>query len=91
MEKRELFSCEVRTSQGHKLTLKYHVTARASSGGKTVYGVCVTVPETRESCVVDDLSVSFEAVADFARRLCEGSVTPSTLTDIVDDSLGISI
>ena len=91
MEKLTTFSASLQLPSGKTCTVEYAVIASRGPGGIASYGLYVAIADTGERCRIEDLSVSRQAVTDFARRLRDGAVTPAAVMDVVQESLGITL
>lgn len=81
----------VRCENGEPAALQYRILEEAA-GGITRYGAEIVMRRggKEERAAVRDLSLSYDSVRDFLRLLANGSVTPCTLREIVEDRLNNS-
>lgn len=88
---RELFIGEtsLRTADGRPLTCTYHLIVRTVDEPVSFesYGVAVRIPETGEEERVFDITVSPARIEALTQLLLNGSVTPCTLEDVIEDWL----
>ena len=95
MERNEVTRKKIIAQDGREITIVYSLISEQIQlvpGCRiTCYGVHVASPETGDECTIRDITISRDKIDDFISLISRCGVTAVTLSDVVDDMLGVCL